>query len=281
MLHWALLFFVVAIVAGLLGLRGVVGLSAEIGYLFVMLAVVILLFALVSGALAAPAYAEGLQDQVDQAATVVERFRDLPESGIPAAIFRDARGFAILTSVKAGFIFSGQAGRGVVVARTSHGWSGPSAIATGGAGFGPQAGVQVRELVVVLNTPEAVRAFARGGNVAIGADLSAAAGPVGRDVGAGVMPVAAVYTYSRSQGLFAGASLEGTVVVTRDGANAQYYGRGVTPEAILSGEVTPPAGAARLARALDGRPRAARAATAADPGLVARRTTDPRAATLR
>ena len=64
------------------------------------------------------------------------------------------------------------------------------------------------------------------------------------------MPIAAVYTYSRSQGLFAGASLEGTVIVTRAGANADYYGRSVAPRDILSGRVTPPAGAARLRRVL-------------------------------
>src|SRR6185369_15978527 len=113
------------------------------------------------------------------------------------------------------------------------GWTGPSAIGTGGAGFGLQAGAQVTEFVIVLNTPDAVRAFSRGGNVAIGADLSAAAGPVGRHAAADVMPVAAVYTYSRSQGLFAGASLNGDVIVTRDGANKDYYGREVTPEQIL------------------------------------------------
>lgn len=63
-------------------------------------------------------------------------------------------------------------------------------------------------------------------------------------------PVAAVYTYSRSQGLFAGASLEGTVIMVRNDANAQYYGRSVTPQQILAGNVVPPAGAKRLDRVL-------------------------------
>jgi lipid-binding SYLF domain-containing protein len=64
------------------------------------------------------------------------------------------------------------------------------------------------------------------------------------------MPTAAVYTYSRSQGLFAGISLEGTVIAARDGVNQEYYGRAVTPKQILSGEVAPPAGAAKLHAAL-------------------------------
>lgn len=197
-----------------------------------------------------PARAEGLQDQVDQAAEVIARFRDLPETQIPDAVLRDAKGLAVLTVLKAGFIFSGQGGWGVVVARQGTGWSGPSGIGTGGAGFGFQVGAQVTEYVIVLNTPAAVDAFARGANVALGGELSVAAGPVGRAVGADVMPVAAVYTYSRTQGLYAGVSLEGTVIAARDEANREYYGKAVTPKEILSGAVKPPAGAAKLATAL-------------------------------
>ena len=195
---------------------------------------------------------EGMQDDVDQAAAIIERFREMPEQGIPTAVLRDAKGLAILTVLKAGFIFSGQGGWGVVVARTPHGWSGPSAIGTGGAGFGLQIGAEVTEFVIVLNTPDAVNAFARGANVALGAQLSAAAGPVGRNVGAKVLPVAAVYTYSRSQGLFAGVSLEGTVIAARDDTNRDYYGRSVTPSEILSGKAVPPPGASKLRQALQG-----------------------------
>ena len=202
------------------------------------------------GAVTASVATADMQETVDQAAAVVEKFREIPEHGIPEAVLRDAKGLAILTVLKAGFIFSGQGGWGVVVARTGKGWSGPSAIGTGGAGFGFQVGGQVTEFVIVLNTPEAVAAFARGGNVAIGAELSAAAGPVGRTLAADVMPVAAVYTYSRSQGLFAGVSFEGTVIATRDGANKEYYGREVTPKEILAGNVKAPPGAARLMKAL-------------------------------
>ena len=72
----------------------------------------------------------------------------------------------------------------------------------------------------------------------------------GRNVEAGITPVAAIYTYSRSQGLFAGISLEGTVIGTRNDANAKYYGRAVTPEEILSGKVLPPSGAKRLVQVL-------------------------------
>jgi lipid-binding SYLF domain-containing protein len=196
------------------------------------------------------AYAEGMQDDVDQAVAIIQRFRDIPEHSIPSEVLRDARGLAVMTVVKAGFIFSGRGGSGVVVARTGKGWSGPSAIGTGGAGFGLQIGAQVTEFIFILNTPEAVRAFSQGGNLQLGADLSVAAGPVGRSAEAGITPVAAVYTYSRSQGLFGGISLEGTVIATRNEANAKYYGRNVTPGEILSGKVKAPPGARQLQQVL-------------------------------
>ncbi len=197
-----------------------------------------------------PTAMAGLQEQVDQAADVVAKFQEIPEKGIPERVLRDAKGIAFLTVLKAGFVFSGQGGWGVVVARTAHGWSGPSGIGTGGAGFGFQVGAQVTEFILILNTPEAVAAFSRAVNVKLGVDLSVAAGPVGRDVSAGVMPIAAVYSYSRSQGLFAGVSVEGTVIVTRNDANEEYYGRKIGAADILSGKATPPAGAEKLRRAL-------------------------------
>jgi lipid-binding SYLF domain-containing protein len=117
-------------------------------------------------------------------------------------------------------------------------------------GFGFQAGAQVSELVFVLNTPDAVVAFAKGGNVTLGGAMSLATGPVGRDL-EGAMTVGAVmYTYSRSQGFFAGVSLEGTVIGTRDDANAEYYGKPVQAREILSGSVPPPAGAEKLLKFL-------------------------------
>ena len=198
---------------------------------------------------ASPGYAS-MQDDVDQAATIIERFQTVPEKAIPQAVLKDARGLAIMTVIKAGFGISGRGGKGVVVARTKNGWSGPSAIGTGGAGFGLQIGAEVTEFVMVLNTHAAVQAFSRDVNVALGGDISVAAGPIGRTASIGITPIAAIYTYSRSQGLFAGISLEGTVIGSRDDANAEYYGRSVTPEELLSGKVSPPPGAMRLVQVL-------------------------------
>src|SRR5436309_3734848 len=192
------------------------------------------------------------QDTVNHCAAIIREFRQMPERAIPRDVLRHARGLAIMPVFKAGFIFSGKGGQGVVIARTAHGWSEPSFIATGGAGWGLQVGAQVTDFVIVLNNDSAVRAFSRGGNVTIGADVSAAAGPVGRTASGAVAPTAAVYTYSRSKGLFAGVSLEGAVIGTQRDSNSRYYGRPVRADEILSGVTAPPPGAAPLRRALGG-----------------------------
>lgn len=199
----------------------------------------------------APAFARAdMQDDVDRAVSIIERFSEIPETAIPAAVLRDAKGLAILTITKAGFVLSGRGGTGVVVARTEKGWSGPSAIGTGGLGVGFQAGVQVSEYVIILNTQEAINSFAKGNNLTLGGNLSAAIGPIGRSAEAAVAPQAAIYSYSRSQGIFAGVSLEGTVIATRYQQNEEYYGKPAFPGDIFSGDLKPPAGAQKLLNVL-------------------------------
>lgn len=201
--------------------------------------------------LALPALASSEQEIVDRDARILREFRGMPEQRIPRSVLRHARGVAIMTVVKAGFIFTGKAGHGVVVARLEGDeWSGPSFIGTGGAGWGLQIGGQVTDFVFILNNWAAVRAFSRGGNVTLGADVSVTAGPVGRDLQAGVAPTAAIYAYSRSRGLFAGVALEGAVIVTRAAANARYYHAPVAAADILRGRVPPPPGTRRLRSAL-------------------------------
>ena len=190
------------------------------------------------------------QEIVNESAAILRDFRRMPERGIPAAILREAKGLAIVKVIKVGLGVSGKGGQGVVVARTGGGWSGPSFVGTGGAGWGLQIGAQVTDFVFVLNTNRAVRAFSRDGNVTLGGDVSAAAGPVGRDLQAGITPTAAIYTYSRSKGLFAGASLEGAIIATQKTANARFYGRPVRAIDILRGSVAAPARANSLRAAL-------------------------------
>ncbi|CAO3609160.1 unnamed protein product [Cunninghamella echinulata] len=135
------------------------------------------------------------------------------------------------------------------------GWSAPSAIATGGIGAGGQIGAELTDFVLVLNSKEAVKTFSHAGNVTLGGNVSVAAGPIGRNAeasgSASLKHVAAIYSYSKTRGLFAGVSLEGSVVVTRGDANEKLYGRRVTAKELLNGTVAPPPEADVLYRALN------------------------------
>lgn len=192
-------------------------------------------------------FSDSLQQDINQATTIIQQFQSIPESGIPREILGNAKGLAIIKVLKGGFIFSGRVGRGIVIAKTSDGWSAPSAIGLGGVGYGLQIGGQITDFVIVLNTQAAVDAFSSGGNVTLGGDVSIAAGPVGRSVEAGIsVPFAAMYSYSRSKGLFAGVSLEGTVLVERGGVNESFYGRPISARELLSGDVPQPKSAKGL-----------------------------------
>ncbi|KAF9974088.1 hypothetical protein BGZ65_008916, partial [Modicella reniformis] len=177
---------------------------------------------------------------------------------IPPDILSAAQGLAIFTVIKAGFLFSGRVGSGIVVARLEDGaWSAPSAIGTGGMGFGGQIGAEITDFVVVLNNKAAVKSFATGGNVTLGGALSVAAGPIGRTAEAGASAstrnIAAIYSYSKSKGLFAGVSIEGSVIIERKDANEAFYRQKVSAAELLSGAIVPPPQADILYRALTAR----------------------------
>ncbi|KAI7892738.1 uncharacterized protein EV154DRAFT_503953 [Mucor mucedo] len=200
-----------------------------------------------------------LAGECKKAARILNSFVD-PGTGmdklIPAGIIEKAQGLAIYTVLKAGFLFSGRAGSGIVVAKLPEGgWSAPSCIGTGGIGAGGQIGAELTDFVLVLNTKEAVKTFSQGGNVTLGGNVSVAAGPIGRNAeasgSASLKHIAAIYSYSKTRGLFAGVSLEGSVVVTRGDANEKFYGQRVTAKELLSGVIAPPPEADALYRALN------------------------------
>jgi lipid-binding SYLF domain-containing protein len=177
---------------------------------------------------------------------------------IPREVLLNAKGLAIITVLKAGFLFSGRAGSGVVVARLPDGsWSAPSAIVTAGAGVGGQIGAELTDFVFILNTEAAVESFAQYGSVTLGGNVSVAAGPLGRNAevagNASVKNVAAIFAYSKTKGLFAGVSLEGSAIVERREANRKFYGDMCKARYILSGRVAPPPACEPLMRVLDSR----------------------------
>ncbi|CEG70683.1 hypothetical protein RMATCC62417_06534 [Rhizopus microsporus] len=195
-----------------------------------------------------------LPEECAKAARILEQFinKEEIENGfdtiIPVSVIKEAKGLAIFTVVKAGFLWSGRAGSGIVVARLPDGkWSAPTAIATGGVGFGAQIGADITDFVLILNSDEAVRAFSQGGNLTLGGNLSVSAGPIGAGGEASITgdirdkKVAPVFSYTKSKGLFAGMSIEGTGLIELQKANAKFYGRPIRANAILKGEIEPPA----------------------------------------
>ncbi|KAI4522898.1 DUF500-domain-containing protein [Schizophyllum commune Loenen D] len=206
---------------------------------------------------------QSLPKECTKAAKIFQSFVDSANNGldgiIPREIIEHAKGFAIFSVFKAGFLFSARAGSGVVIARLDNGsWSAPSAIGTAGVGFGSQAGAEVTDFLIVLNTRSAIKSFMAAGSLTLGGNMSIALGPLGRNGEAlGSLntkgKMAAMYSYSKTRGLFGGLSLEGSVIVDREDANYQAYGTSVSAKQLLSGAIEPPAWARPLIQTLEAR----------------------------
>lgn len=205
-------------------------------------------------------YTESLAKECKNAADILGNFfRDEWGAGadrtIPLSILQKAKGLAILTIAKAGFMFVGKIGTGLVVARLADGsWSAPSAIGTLGLGWGLQIGGELVEIVLVLGSEGAVEVFHKP-QANIGAGLDVTVGPFGRAAGAAAAlssnSVNANYSYSHSKGLYAGISLQGSVIVARKDMNRKFYGRDLEPSELLSGSVGQPQAAKPLYDALN------------------------------
>ncbi|TIB82891.1 DUF500-domain-containing protein [Wallemia mellicola] len=196
-----------------------------------------------------------LPRECDKSADILKSFLANPDdpssalNSIPKAVLQRAKGLAVFRIVKAGFIVTGRAGSGVVIARLDDGtWSAPSCIATGGIGWGLAVGADITDFVVVLNSKEAVESFAYAGNLTIGGNISASAGPIGTGGGvqAALSDPSPLFSYSMSRGLFAGVSLEGTAIMERKDTNSQFYGTSIPAKDILLGRIPPPQIAEKL-----------------------------------
>ena len=163
---------------------------------------------------------------VEAATGVLNEIMSVPNQGIPSALLRDAQGIAIVPGMlKGGFVIGVRHGNGVVVLRDEAGnWRPPSFISITGGSIGWQAGVQSTDVVLVFKTKNSIKRFASG-KFTIGGDISAAAGPVGREASAStdITLKAEMYSYSRSRGLFAGAALDGSSITLDNEETAAYY----------------------------------------------------------
>jgi SH3 domain-containing YSC84-like protein 1 len=151
----------------------------------------------------------------------------IPGKRIPEALLADAQGVAIIPDViKIGFVAAVRRGHGVVMVRDANGaWTLPQFITLTGGSLGWQAGIQGTDVVLVFTTKKSVEGLLRG-KFTIGADASAAAGPVGRNASAATDArlKAEILSYSRSRGLFAGISLDGSAIEMDPVAQEMYYG---------------------------------------------------------
>ncbi len=163
---------------------------------------------------------------VESATTVLNEFLDLKVKGIPAGLLSEAHGVAIIPNViKVGLVVGGQRGKGVVVMKEADGsWRAPSFVTLTGGSVGWQAGAQSTDVVLVFKTKRSVEGLMKG-KFTIGADAAAAAGPVGRRAGAATDAElkAEILSYSRTRGLFAGVSLDGSVLEIDERLNSEYY----------------------------------------------------------
>ena len=175
-------------------------------------------------------------ERATEAANVLTQIMNIPENAIPDELMARAHGIAVIPHViKGAFGLGGQWGKGLMSQRREDGsWSPPAYIEIGGGSFGLQIGVQATDVVLVFTAEDGIKGLLKG-KVKLGADASATAGPVGRkaEVGTDVLFRSGIFAYSRSRGLFAGISLDGSVVGIDDSANRRVYGKEVTGEQIL------------------------------------------------
>jgi lipid-binding SYLF domain-containing protein len=166
-------------------------------------------------------------ETMKQSEQVLSELIAIPGRQIPTSLLQNAQGVAIIPRViKIGFVAGGRRGHGVVLVRDSQGaWSLPRFVTLTGGSVGWQAGVQGTDVVLVFTTQKSVENLLKG-KFTVGADAAVAAGPVGRNAAAAtdVSLQAEILSYSRSRGLFLGASIDGSAIETDPAANAAFYG---------------------------------------------------------
>jgi lipid-binding SYLF domain-containing protein len=191
---------------------------------------------------------EEVQNRLDNAALVLHQIMVAPDKGIPDEVLEHAQCVAVVPHmIKAGLVFGGENGRGVATCRTEHGWSSPAFFAITGGSWGLQIGVEGVDLVMIFQGDRGMQRL-ENAKFQLGADASAAAGPVGRHATADTdwKLNTEILTYSRAKGAFAGLTLTGADVRRDDSSMDAFYGHDVSSHRVLRGEVEVPAAANRF-----------------------------------
>jgi lipid-binding SYLF domain-containing protein len=188
---------------------------------------------------------EAVQNRLDNATLVLHQIMSTPDRGIPEEVLEHAKCIAVVPHmIKAGFVLGGENGKGVATCRTSNGWSAPAFFAITGGSWGLQIGVEGVDLVMVFQGDSGMQRL-ENAKFQLGADASAAAGPVGRHATADTdwKLNTEILTYSRAKGAFAGLTLTGADVRRDDSSMDAFYGHDVSSRRVLHGEVATPASA--------------------------------------
>lgn len=186
-----------------------------------------------------------LQARLDAAKSVMDQVMAANDAQIPMNILQQATCVAVIPGmIKGALIFGGQYGQGVVTCRTGHGWSAPVFIRAAGGSWGLQIGGQSTDLILVAVNDRGMQDLLKS-KFKIGADASAAAGPVGRAGQAATnwKMDSELLSYSRNKGLFAGIDLDGTSITQNTEDTEIYYGAPQHFETVLHGGVPVPGGA--------------------------------------
>jgi SH3 domain-containing YSC84-like protein 1 len=197
---------------------------------------------------------EDATERLNNATNVLHEIMGMPDNGIPEEVLEHAKCVAVVPHmVKAGFVFGGKGGKGVATCRTANGWSAPAFITISGGSWGLQIGVEAVDLVMIIQNEKGMQRLLSS-NFQIGADASAAAGPVGRHASAGTdwKLDTEILTYSRAKGAFAGLTLEGASIRQDDDSRRAMYGRNVPTQALLLGKVPTPSAALPFLAAIRG-----------------------------
>lgn len=207
--------------------------------------------ALACAPLALAAANEKELDRIKDSGEVLKEILNIPDD-IPKDLLNRAECVIVLPSVKKFAIgIGGDYGRGVMVCRSGEhftgSWGAPAMYALEGGNFGFQLGGQATDFVLLVMNPRGAESL-MGSKIKLGADAAAAAGPKGRDTTAAtdIAMRAEILSYSRSRGLFAGVSLEGSTLRPDSGANEKLYGRRLTAKEILREGKAPVPGAAHM-----------------------------------
>ena len=208
-----------------------------------------ILVALVSLGVASAAMAEpnreATDNRMENAGKVLHEIMAAPDSGIPEEVLDHARCVAVVPHLlKGGFIFGAENGRGVATCRTANGWSAPAFFAISGGSWGLQIGIEGIDLVMIIQNDNGMKRLI-GSGFELGADASAAAGPVGRHASADTnwKLDTEILTYSRAKGAFAGITLNGASIRRDDDSTEAIYGHDISTRRILQGGVAVPTAA--------------------------------------